>query len=338
MKSAKRGFTLVELLAVIAIITLLIGIILPSLTRGRSRGQTLTCLTHLREIAKGWQSYADENADIMVPGRVAELAGGKTNDANYYDVGNGFKYRARWLERLSHYISVPAFNIPDRDNDRQDFDGEIYRCPSVPDWKDSRNSAYGYNHQFLGNGRLTNGFYHNYPVKRHRVKAPGSTVVAADCLGTAAGIRAFERGSYRNDGNVAADSVNVGNHAYTLDPPRLTPRSDRGTGEAGSPRTAVDPRHEERANAVFADGHGQTLSDRELGYRKRANGRYVDSDPDDPMDADPASTSAFPGADDESRTVGIKQQPQNNAGKDVANNSLFSGTGRDDDPPPVPGK
>ena len=52
------------------------------------------------------------------------------------------------------------------------------------------------------------------------------------------------------DNNVVRTAYQaLGNHGWSLDPPRLTDESDRGTGDPGSPRTAVDPRHQDKVNA-----------------------------------------------------------------------------------------
>lgn len=195
----------------------------------------------------------------------------------------------------------PAFDNPSTEDDRQDYDGEVYRCPSAADRLDERNHAFGYNHQFLGNARRTNGQFHNFPVNRSRIRNFAGTVLGGDCMGTAAGFGRRERKAYDNDGK---DFAALGNHGWTLDPPRLTANSDRGTGDPGSPRTAVDPRHRGLANVVYCDGHGQSTKPRDLGYRLLDSGAYVDLQRD-----------------------GIGDAPTN---------KFFSGTGFDDDPPALP--
>ena len=299
MRRFKRGFTLIELLVVIAIIGLLISILIPSLSRARDMARSAMCKSNMRQVSHGWHLYADDHKDISVPGRFGSYPGGKENPANWYNVGNGLKVRPRWIAVMGKYVGVFAFREPVLADERQDYDAEVYQCPAAPDRVDERNHALGYNHHFLGNARLKNGRFVNFPVNRTRIKSFGGTVLAADSMGTAAGVARSNRGQYSNNGTTTSDD---GNHAWSLDPPRLTDRSDRGTGDAGSPRTAVAPRHLSKSNAVYCDGHAETLPIQELGYRTLPDGKFVDLESMD----------------------------------DSPDNKLFSGTGRDDDPPAIP--
>ncbi|HPF38874.1 MAG TPA: prepilin-type N-terminal cleavage/methylation domain-containing protein [Phycisphaerae bacterium] len=296
IRRPRRGFTLIELLVVIAILAILISILLPSLSAARRRTRQTVCQTRLRELSNGWHMYADDNDEMCVPGRMANLGGGSGNPQNWYDIGSGMKYRPRWVATMGKYVGTPALQLPRTDVDRQDYDHAVYACTERPEWIDERNYAFGYNHQFLGNSRRTNGRFHNFPVNRSRIASFGGTVLAADCMGTAAGVATSARLAYENDGG-AFESM--GNHGWTLDPPRLIPTGDIGTGDAGSPRTAVDPRHVDKANVVYADGHGESQKPEQLGYEIGPDGEYLQTGPN-------------------------------------ARNYLWSGSGRDEDPPEKP--
>jgi prepilin-type N-terminal cleavage/methylation domain-containing protein len=57
---AKEGFTLVELLVVIGIITVLVGILLPALSKARAASKNVVCLSNLQHLGQGFAIYADQ--------------------------------------------------------------------------------------------------------------------------------------------------------------------------------------------------------------------------------------------------------------------------------------
>jgi len=88
----RRGFTLVELLVVIAIVALLVGVLLPALASARRTARMTKCLVNMRTLEQAHAMYADANKGRFVdaglahgglgtPGRswpvaLAEYAGG----------------------------------------------------------------------------------------------------------------------------------------------------------------------------------------------------------------------------------------------------------------------
>jgi len=287
------GFTLIEVLVVISIISLLISILLPSLRKARLMSKAVACSSNLRAIGQGWHVYAGDNSGISVPGRLPVFReGGFGNDRNLYRISTGKKYRPRWPAIMQGAVGVPAIRHPKKSRSRQEYGSKVYTCPMVSNWTDERNSSYGYNYQFLGSHRLDAGRLRNLPVPLSRIRAATKTVVVADSLGSAAAFPTRRRWDYSNGGR---DVQNKGNYGWLLDPPRLERDSSRAGG-IGSPRSAPDARHLGKANFLYADGHARKSTLKDVGYEVKANGIVLET--------------------------GLK-----------AHNRFFSGTGRNDSPP-----
>lgn len=63
--SNRRGFTLVELLVVIGIIAVLIGVLLPVLSRVQARGRDLKCQANIRQLLIALRGYAEESRGVF---------------------------------------------------------------------------------------------------------------------------------------------------------------------------------------------------------------------------------------------------------------------------------
>ncbi len=99
---------MIELLVVIAIIALLMGILLPALSRVRKQGKSVVCRNNLRQVGMGANFYA-ENFDLFIPR------------------GHGSPATIEpWFILFMPYLAQKPI-----DNDYRTV--KIFRCPSYPD-------------------------------------------------------------------------------------------------------------------------------------------------------------------------------------------------------------
>jgi prepilin-type N-terminal cleavage/methylation domain-containing protein len=64
-KSQQRGFTLVELLVVIAVISVLAGMLLPALENAMAQARTIQCTSNLKQTGTVTTFYANDNENIL---------------------------------------------------------------------------------------------------------------------------------------------------------------------------------------------------------------------------------------------------------------------------------
>lgn len=61
-----HGFSLIELLVVIVIISVIAALLLPALSTSKDKAHSLTCAGNIKQLQLAWLLYADDNADRLV--------------------------------------------------------------------------------------------------------------------------------------------------------------------------------------------------------------------------------------------------------------------------------
>ena len=282
MSKRRDAFTLIELIVVIAILTLLIGILVPYLSGARRGAKANVCLSQIKGLAGGLVVYLNENNDQFIPGRLSKVP--PSNTQLFVNELGAQEPRWHWFlnkttgavldtneyERVKNKIKSQGYFNDDEVHapGSTSITNKLFVCPATVDdryMNDIRHGSYGYNYQYLGNGRQDTdpNRWDNFSVGLHKVKSPTNTVTFADSRGA---------------------STPHGKGSYLLDPPRLaTEQNAKRMGpEDDDLATGDDPtlmkfspaemRHNAQGNVGFADGHAEGMTLKQLGYEVNEKG------------------------------------------------------------------
>jgi prepilin-type N-terminal cleavage/methylation domain-containing protein/prepilin-type processing-associated H-X9-DG protein len=122
--SAGDGFTLVELLVVMAVIAIVAAIILPVLHKAHESAQNITCLNNERQLQICWHLYTVDNNDWLVPNNsvafISQGTGPPTSDIQ----------GVSWLPDVDASTEVNPSNIINGLLFPYNSQLGIYHCPS----------------------------------------------------------------------------------------------------------------------------------------------------------------------------------------------------------------
>jgi prepilin-type N-terminal cleavage/methylation domain-containing protein len=136
-RALARGFTLVELLVVIAIIGILVGLLLPAVQAAREAARRAQCENHLKQLGLGFLNH--EGTKKILPG--AGWSPWYVGDAEW---GTGKKQPGGWMYQILPYIEEQALFDMTKDGSKTNMSAQqkgaavtmqltpvaVYNCPS----------------------------------------------------------------------------------------------------------------------------------------------------------------------------------------------------------------
>lgn len=258
-RPASAGFTLIELLVVIAILAILAGLLLPALSRAKTKAWSIASLNNLRQLGLGMRLYHDDQGGRF-PGHSLPAVAGQA--------------RLRWADLIFPYMQTPrSYLSPLLSQAERPLMNKPF-AHTAPGGVEVAGTTlyyggYGYNYQYLGNTRQPGGVAPFHAADTSIVR-PDHTVVLGDTKGARQGLADNPYGFN-------------GSGVYVMDPPlgsvELGSQGSRKSsaapgpgnayyegGEDGSDLHRATPadRNSGRVNLVMVDGHGEAMTAAEL--------------------------------------------------------------------------
>lgn len=166
LERAVRGFTLVELLTVIAIIGILAAILLAAAGHAREQAKGIQCASQMRSLGTAFHLFANDNNGAIPP--------------SWHSAGS--RREQNWAWQIKDYVHQSP--VTNQEAWRDVFE-RYYHCPTQPLDRDRDLYSYGLNVYF----ELTpeNDSYEGNPETWHRIEdlvSPSRTVLLGEASPT----------------------------------------------------------------------------------------------------------------------------------------------------------
>jgi len=222
------GFTLIELLVVISIIALLIGLLLPALSKAREASRRANCLSNQRQIGMAMHAYIE--AWDVIPREAS------TPRVDGTDIPWPLVFRPYFTSKRDDlYESVP-----------------VYRCPSHPN--ERHRIHYIINALNFIDRRTVTTSPRQQAVRSNLFFNPSATLYMTEYTDDRDNVLANNNYS----GNPTDASISIWYDAWS--PAHIEGEPDNPL----SGRRIETARHERGSNALYVDGHVEFLTDADL--------------------------------------------------------------------------
>ena len=148
MKKEKNGFTLIEMLVVIAIMALLVSMLMPALATALNKAKTAQCKANMGQLVKGMHAYGQDNRDawpkvkepyVRPNGNDGRRTWSRDFLFEYLFPGREWREKSGWPRQIKWYGHV--FGTP-------------FVCPSSKRGLRPNHGHSGQHYSFSYNGRL----------------------------------------------------------------------------------------------------------------------------------------------------------------------------------------
>ena len=252
------GFTLVELLVVLAILAVILALLLPTISRMRAAADRAREIAAARTLAGAWQMYAEDAGGTLLPGYRSGLPAYDAQREPIAAQTIGVTAN-RWVWRLAPYLGNNLGSIYLGEHERTlreleqgDYASYLYATSVFP--------SFGLNSVYVGGDESYGGFSNTflgvfgkfYATRLSDIARPASLVVFASARG--------------QDGAPGSGSSEITEGYFRVLPPFFNERKWAAAYDPADPASCgnLSARHGGEAVVSFADGHAEARTPESL--------------------------------------------------------------------------